>query len=154
MQDLEIGQTEILKEIASEISAHMLAAPAPKYSTSKRYQDNILLHLTFEFALESIKFTKLLQSDDYRDLAQQLFRSATSIGANAIEAQNAESKADFIHKLKIALKKADETEYWLFLCENIDDCASPSILIEKLSVILKVVTKIISTSKTRNPTIS
>ena len=48
-------------------------------------------------------------------LSNQLFRSGTSIGANSFEAQNAESKADFIHKIKIAAKEADETQYWLIL---------------------------------------
>jgi len=51
--------------------------------------------------------------------------------------------------LKIALKEADESEYWLFLCENLEDCSSPDHLIGKLSVIQKILTKIISTSKTR-----
>tara|TARA_R110001592_G_scaffold5436_3_gene29964 strand:+ start:5756 stop:5920 length:165 start_codon:yes stop_codon:yes gene_type:complete len=47
----------------------------------------------------------------------QVFRSGTSIGANTREAQNAESKRDFIHKFKISAKEADEVEYWLQLCE-------------------------------------
>jgi four helix bundle protein len=149
MEELEFWQEEILKEVDAEFFNSALSEPAPKYSTSKKYQDNILLRLTFELALASIKFTKHVKKDGYGDLAHQLFRSATSIGANAKEAQNAESKADFVHKLKIALKEADETEYWLFLCENLDDCKSPGILIEKLSIILKILTKIISTSKTR-----
>ncbi|MFN8338858.1 MAG: four helix bundle protein [Saprospiraceae bacterium] len=49
------------------------------------------------------------------NLANQLFRSGTSIGANIREAQSAESKADFIYKVKIADKEANETEYWLLL---------------------------------------
>ncbi len=154
MEELEIWQAEILEGMKFDIENNMLAEPAPQYSTSKKYQENILLRLTFEFALASIKFTKQVKIDGYGDLSRQLFRSATSIGANSKEAQNAESKADFIHKLKIALKEADETEYWLFLCENLEDCESPGVLIEKLSVILKILTKIISTSKNRRPTIS
>lgn len=50
-------------------------------------------------------------------IAKQLLKSGTSIGANSVEAQNAESKADFIHKIKIAAKEADETQYWLLLCD-------------------------------------
>ncbi len=46
-----------------------------------------------------------------------LLKSGTSIGANAMEAQNAESKVDFIHKMKIAAKEAEESQYWLWLCE-------------------------------------
>ena len=49
------------------------------------------------------------------NLANQLFRSGTSIGANVREAQSAESKADFIHKIKISAKEAEEAEYWLLL---------------------------------------
>ena len=47
------------------------------------------------------------------ELASQLVRSGTSVGANIVEAQRAESKRDFIHKLRISLKEADETKYWL-----------------------------------------
>ena len=49
-------------------------------------------------------------------ISNQLLKSGTSVGANVREAQNCESKADFIHKFKIAAKDADETEYWLLLC--------------------------------------
>lgn len=49
-------------------------------------------------------------------LANQLLKSGTSIGAHIKVSQNSESKKDFIHKMKIAVKEADETEYWLFLC--------------------------------------
>ena len=63
------------------------------------------------------------------------------------EAQNAESKTDFIHKMKIAAKEADECEYWLLLCkssENYPDCKR---LIIELEEIIKILSKIISTSK-------
>ena len=149
MTDLENWQAEILEEFQVEFGKGFLAEPSPLYSTSNRYKDNLLLRLTFEFALASIKYTKKVKQDGYPGLARQLFRSSTSIGANAKEAQNAESTADFIHKMKIALKEADESEYWLFLCHNLEDCASPSDLIEKLSVILKILTRIITTSKNR-----
>ena len=147
MEELETWKTELMKEI--ELSNYSLSERVIKYSTSKRYQENILLRLTFEFALDCIRFTKKVKNEGHSVLAHQLFKSSTSVGANSKEAQNAESKADFIHKLKIALKEADESEYWLFLCENIEDCSSPDHLIGKLSVIQKILTKIISTSKTR-----
>ena len=51
-------------------------------------------------------------------MANQLFRSGTSIGANVKEAQGAESKGDFRHKGKVAYKEAEETEYWLSLCKH------------------------------------
>lgn len=57
-------------------------------------------------------------------IAKQLLRSGTSIGSNIREAQNAESKNDFINKIKVAAKEADETEYWLLLCKHSDSYPS------------------------------
>ena len=71
---------------------------------------NVIVELSFEFALEIIKYAELLETGRKYIIARQLFRSGTSIGANIREAQNAESRPDFIHKLKIAAKEADETE--------------------------------------------
>jgi four helix bundle protein len=102
---------------------------------------------SFEFALMVIKYAELLDEKRKYIIAKQLVRSGTSVGANIKEAQNAESKADFIHKLKVSLKEADETEYWLFLCENLENYPNPEGLIEKLNGIIKMLNKIISTSK-------
>jgi len=63
------------------------------------------------------------------------------------EAQNAESKADFIHKMKIAAKEADETEYWLLLCKFSKNYPFDEELINKLQDIIKILSKIISTTK-------
>ncbi|HLO56499.1 MAG TPA: four helix bundle protein, partial [Saprospiraceae bacterium] len=84
-------------------------------------KENAILDLSFKFALEIIKFTENLEALKKYNLANQLFRSGTSIGANIREAQSAESKADFIHKVKIADKEAQETEYWLLLCQHSDN---------------------------------
>ena len=81
-------------------------------------------------------------------LAKQLMRSGTSIGANVKEAQNAESKADFIHKMKIAMKEADETEYWLFLCNELKNYPNCESLLFELLEISKILNKIISTQNT------
>ena len=78
-------------------------------------KENVILDLSFKFALDIIRFTEDLETLRKYNLANQLFRSGTSIGANIREAQSAESKADFIHKVKIADKEANETEYWLLL---------------------------------------
>jgi len=80
-------------------------------------------------------------------LARQILRSGTSIGANVKEAQNAESKADFIHKLKIASKEADEVEYWLFLCQELNSYPDCENLLLKLKSIIKILNKIIGTSR-------
>lgn len=84
-------------------------------------------------------------------LSRQLLRSGTSIGANSMESQNAESKADFIHKIKIAAKEADETQYWLMLCNYSKNYPGSNSLLEKLEEIQKVLNKILGTAKRKNP---
>ena len=71
----------------------------------------MIVELTFDFALKIIKYAGLLDKDRKFVLATQILKSGTSVGANVREAQNAESKPDFIHKMKIAAKEADETVY-------------------------------------------
>lgn len=61
-----------------------------------------------------VKFSESLEDKKKFAIARQVIRSGASIGANVKEAQNAESKADFVHKMKIAVKEADETEYCYF----------------------------------------
>ena len=118
-----------------------------KFTNSSKYQNNPILKESFEFAIMVVKYAELLDEKRKNIIAKQLVRSGTSVGANIKEAQNAESKADFIHKLKVSLKEADETEYWLFLCENLENYPNPEGLIEKLNGIIKMLNKIISTSK-------
>jgi four helix bundle protein len=72
-------------------------------------KENIIVKKTFDFSLEIIEYCEVLRSFNKYEMASQLFRSGTSIGANTWEAQNGESTADFIHKFKIAAKEADET---------------------------------------------
>lgn len=79
-------------------------------------KENIILKLTFEFSILIIEFAETLESIRKFVIANQILKSGTSIGANVREAQNAESKTDFIHKIRIALKEVEETEYWLELC--------------------------------------
>lgn len=112
-------------------------------------QDNLIVDKTFQFAVTILHLSQILQDKKQFILANQLQKAGTSIGANTREAQNAESKADFIHKFKIAAKEADETEYWLLLsCEVIDkDLISP--LLIELKIIQKILTKIIATSKNK-----
>ena len=81
-------------------------------------KENIIVEKTINFSLSIIKYCEVLEQGRKYVIAKQLLRSATSIGANVFEAQNAESKADFIHKMKIAAKETSETLYWLILCER------------------------------------
>lgn len=117
-----------------------------KFTDSAKYKDNVILKLTFEFAVDIVLYSEKLDSKQKYIIAKQILRSGTSIGANVKEAQNAESKRDFIHKLKIALKEADELEYWLFICNEIETYENADYLIEKLTTIRKILNKIISSS--------
>jgi len=81
-------------------------------------RENIIITKTVDFALDIIAFCEVLKSNQKFVISNQLLKSGTSIGANIHEAQNAESRADFIHKVKIAAKEVEETKYWLLLCER------------------------------------
>ena len=108
---------------------------------------NPVLKLSFEFSLMIVEYTELLEQHKKFVIARQLLRSGTSIGANAMEAQNAESKADFIHKMKMAAKEAEETQYWLLICEHSINYPNCNSLIEKLEEVSKVLSAILSTAK-------
>ena len=108
---------------------------------------NILLDKSFHFALDIIKFTSILEDKKKFVIANQLMRCGTSIGANVHEAQNPESRADFIHKLKIAAKEADETEYWLLLCKFAESYPFQEEILENLQDIKRIINKIINTAK-------
>lgn len=110
-------------------------------------KSNLIVDLTFQFALKVIEYAEELESKRKFVIANQLLKSATSIGANVWEAQNAESRADFIHKLKIAAKEADETEYWLRLCQYSKSYPFQESFLNELESIQKVLSKIIGTSK-------
>ncbi|SCY86336.1 four helix bundle protein [Flavobacterium caeni] len=111
-------------------------------------KDNIIVKLTLAFALEIIKYSEELQEGKKFVIANQLLKSGTSIGANIREAQNTESKQDFVHKFKIAAKEIEETFYWLELCELSENYPSTQELKEQLENISRIVNKIIITSKT------
>ena len=110
-------------------------------------KDNVIIKLTFQFSLDIIKYCEILQENKKFVIANQLLKSGTSIGANIREAQNAESKADFIHKFKISAKEIEETTYWLELCKFSDRYPNADNLIEQLNNISRIINKIIITSK-------
>lgn len=112
-------------------------------------KENIILKLTLQFSLSIIEYCEIL--DDRRKfvIANQLLKSGTSIGANVREAQNAESKQDFIHKFKIAAKEIEETDYWLELCDLSKSYPDTKELKEELKNINNIINKIIITSKSK-----
>lgn len=114
-------------------------------------ENNAILRLSFDFSLMVISYCEILDQEKKYIISKQLLRSATSIGANAMEAQNAESKVDFIHKIKLSAKEADETQYWLLLCDYANNYPDCKYLFSKLDEIQKVLNKIIGTTKRKNP---
>ena len=109
---------------------------------------NEIVDVSFQFALLIIEYSEELEQQKKYVIAKQLLRSGTSIGANIREAQSAESRADFIHKLKISHKEVHETEYWLELAKASRSYPNPSDELFKLTMsINKLLNKIISSSK-------
>ena len=85
---------------------------------NNKINENLIVKLSFDFSLLIIEFAESLEQKRKFVISNQLLKSGTSIGANIWEAQNAESKADFIHKMKISAKECEETKYWLLLCKH------------------------------------
>ena len=96
-----------------------------------------------------IHFAKYLEERHEQMFARQILKSGTSIGANTRESWNAQSKADFINKLSIALKEADETAYWLevlYGAKIIEQKEFESLSVD-LKEIIALLTSIIRTTK-------
>ncbi len=116
-------------------------------------KDNIIKKLSYEFAIKIVTLYKLISKDKNEYiLSKQILRSGTSVGALVREAEQAESKADFIHKLSIALKEANETSYWLELLKDTEFISEKIFLEYKkdLDTLLKLLVSIIKTSKKNN----
>lgn len=112
--------------------------------------DNTVMKKSYRFALRVIKLYQYLANEKQEYvLSKQLLRSGTAIGALIKEAEHAQSKADFLNKMNIALKEANETEYWLQLLRDaqyLSKNESNSIL-ENISEILKMLISIVKTTK-------
>ncbi len=113
-------------------------------------KQNTIRNKSFDFAVRIVKVYQHL-TDVKREfvLSKQLLRSGTAIGALVKEAEQAESKPDFIHKLNIALKEASETEYWLELLEKTNYLTEQefSSLYKDCVELLKLLTAIIKTTR-------
>jgi len=113
-------------------------------------KENVLLTKSHGFALAIIMLYKLISKNRYElVLPKQILRSGTSIGALVREAQNAESKADFVHKLAIAQKECDETIYWLELLNETGDLVNDQYvpLKNEAESLLKIIRSSILTAK-------
>jgi len=109
--------------------------------------ENVIVEKSFRFALKIIEYSELLESNKKYVIARQILKAGTSVGANVREAQSAESKTYFIHKLKIADKEANELEHWLQLCKMAENYPDPQLLENELLEIKKILSKIIASSK-------
>jgi len=113
-------------------------------------KDGALQTKSFAFAIRIVNLYRFLTADKKEYvLSKQLLRSGTAIGALVREAEQAESKPDFVHKMAIALKEANETEYWILLLRETDylsDTESESIHAETVEL-LKLLTSIINSTK-------
>jgi four helix bundle protein len=111
---------------------------------------NIVLDKSFDFSVRIVNLNKYLVSEKKEYvLSKQVLRSGTAIGALVREAQHAESTADFVHKLSIALKEANETEYWLLLLNKTDYLPNNqfSSIHEDGEELIKLLVSIIKSSK-------
>lgn len=111
---------------------------------------SVIEQKSFLFAIRIANVYKYLNKEHKEFiLSKQVLRSGTSIGALCREASQGESKKDFIHKLRIALKEANETKYWLELLQAIDYLTTTMFnsLVENCIEIIKILTAIIKTSK-------
>ena len=113
-------------------------------------RENVLKDKSYKFALRIVKLYKHLAEEKKEYvLSKQILRSGTSIGANIAEGNQAQSKADFVHKLSIAHKEAFETEYWLCLLrdgEFITEKQAESIIVD-CQELQKILTTSIKTAK-------
>ena len=112
-------------------------------------KENIIKDKSFAFALRIIKAYQFLSEKKEYVLSKQMLRSGTAIGAMVREAEQAESSADFVHKMAIALKEANETEYWIELLSqsNYIEAKISVSLKSDLLEILKLLTAIIKSTK-------
>lgn len=110
-------------------------------------EKNVIVEKTYKFALEIIKLAEELENRRKFIIGNQVLKSGTAIGALVREAQNAESKPDFIHKFKIAAKEADETVYWLTLIQDSIKEVDTVKLLADCDEIIKIISKIIGSSK-------
>ena len=121
-------------------------------SKSEPEKKGILRQKSYGFALRTVKLYKC-RVDENREyvMSKQLLRAGTSIGANIAEAQQGQSKADFIHKLAISLKESFETEYWLELLRDSEyiTTVQANSMIDDCKELQRLLTASIKTAKNR-----
>src|SRR5258706_875769 len=113
-------------------------------------KENVLKNKSYQYAIKILRFNKFLIEKKEFVISKQVLRSGTSIGAMVEEANQAESKADFIHKLSIANKEANETHYWLRLLRDSEVIVDEAIILLKdCEELLRLLTAIIKSTKAK-----
>jgi len=109
--------------------------------------ENLIITKTFDFSLKIIELYKFLFFEKKEHvMSKQLLRSATSIGANAVEADSAQSHKDFIAKMSIAFKEANETKYWLKLL-IMSGFIKKNDILESCDEIIRILTSILVSAR-------
>jgi four helix bundle protein len=113
--------------------------------------ENVLKQKSYAFALDVVKMCMSLREQHEFVLSKQLLRSGTAIGALVEKANQAESKADFVHKLSIANKEANETQYWirLMIDSEVINSEKGKYLLGNCTELIKILTSSIKTSKSK-----
>lgn len=109
-------------------------------------RNNAIVDKSFHFGCDIVRFSRILRREKEFEIAGQLIRCGTSIGANIRESQRAVSKKDFKNKLSISLKEADETSYWLDIIEETIMDKIPYQLAERCEELIKLLVAIIKNS--------
>ena len=103
------------------------------------------------FAVRVVALCKMLRRHNEFVLSRQLLRSGTAIGALVREAEHAESRSDFVHKMSIALKEANETAYWLDLLHETQHVATLQFVTMRrdVSELLRILARIVKSARQR-----
>ena len=114
-------------------------------------KENVVMSKSYTFALRIIKMYKYLVAEKKEYvLSKQLLRSGTAIGALIKESEHAQSKADFLNKMNVALKEANETEYWIELLRDSEYLLATESLsiLEDSTELIRLLISIVKTTKT------
>lgn len=111
--------------------------------------ESIVKRRSYNFALKIVRLCEHLKENQHFEIAQQLLRSGTSIGANVEEALAGQSRKDFFAKMSIASKETRESNYWLRLLKDSEICDTNEVqdLIDKSEVLIKILTSIVKTGQ-------
>ncbi len=116
-------------------------------------EKNVIYEKSFNFAIRIVNLSKYLRQEKREFMiSQQLLRSGTSIGANVSEAVEGQSRKDFISKISIALKEANESKYWIDLLSATNYLTEEmrKNLLNDLEEIIKILVSILKTSKSNS----